>query len=192
MISHHPHLPHNPKAWSTSTPRKMIRRFLKGAAVTLRVHNDFRGPFWHRFFIIFVNDQKPWNRWQFYTFNRFWLSKDSHFPIKISLFFHVFSKPLPGTVSRGSRCRSLLKSLILVPFSIFGISRKVTFGHPFRQKCHRQLWLNRPGTDIFWLFLNIVCFCFFDSLFCLHFGCFWLLSVPFWLHVGPFGSNLTP
>ena len=45
-------------AGPTFKPRKPIRRFLKGAAVTLRVYNDLQGPFWHSFFIIFVNDLK--------------------------------------------------------------------------------------------------------------------------------------
>ena len=38
-------------------------------------------------------------------------SKNYHCPIGFSLFFNVFSKPLPATVVRGSRCRSLLKKL---------------------------------------------------------------------------------
>ena len=47
--------------------------------------------------------------------------------------FIVFSKPLLAIVSRGSKCRSLLKRMILVPFSIFGNFQKDTldtiFGH---------------------------------------------------------------
>ena len=33
MLDHHAHLPHNPKAWSTSKPRKTIRLFLKSAGL---------------------------------------------------------------------------------------------------------------------------------------------------------------
>ena len=160
--------------------------------------HDFWGPFWHSFFIIFVNDQKLWNRWQFYTFTSFWLSKTSHFPTKISLFFHVLSKPLPRTVFRGSRCRSLLKTWILVSFSIFGISRKVIFGHHFRQKCHRRLWLNPAGTVLEPIFSEHFCFAFLIA-FGLHFGSFWLpfgiLLAPcwsIWLHFDDLKPTLHP
>ena len=49
-------------------------------------------------------------------------------------FLHIvmfFSKPLPGTVFTGSWCRSLLKSLILVPFSIFWVFETITFEDHF-------------------------------------------------------------
>ena len=48
-------------------------------------------------------------------------------PIKISLIFRVFSKPLPGTVFRGSRCRSLLKNWIWIPVLDFQDFQKDTF-----------------------------------------------------------------
>ena len=151
--------------------------------------HDFRGPFWHRFFVIFVNVQKPWNRWQFYTFTSFWPSKTFHFSIEISLFFHVFSKPLPGSLFRGSRCRSLLKSWILVPFSILGISKKAPFGRHFRAILDKNPNFFLPERSLNRPFLNIVFFgCFIQFWRTLDgFGAlFWFLLPPFWL---PFRSH---
>ena len=62
------------------------------------------------------------------TVDMLFASKKPHFPIITSLFVYVFSKPLPGTVFRGSKCRSFIKSLIWVPFSIFEVFQKRTFG----------------------------------------------------------------
>ena len=112
---------------------------------------DFWPPFSHRFFDFFKNLQKHVWSLQFHTFNGFRPSKTSHFPIKISLIFYVFSKPLPGTVFRGSRRRSCLHRAVLVPFSIFGISKKAPFGRHFRANVVKKLnffpperSLNRP------------------------------------------------
>ena len=64
-------------------------------------------------------------------FNGFGPSKTIDCPIVFSSFFHVFSKPLPGTVFRGSWSRTFIKSLILIPFSISGDFPKdgTTFSH---------------------------------------------------------------
>ena len=66
-------------------------------------------------------------------------SKTIDFPIISSLIFYVFSKPPLGTVFRASQCRSLLKSWILVPCSIFGIFKKTPFGRPF--PCQSRLFV---------------------------------------------------
>ena len=67
-------------------------------------------------------------------FNGFRPSKTIDFPIVFSLIFHVFSKPLPGTVFRGSQHRTFLKSWILVPFPIFMVFKKAPFGHHVQTK----------------------------------------------------------
>jgi hypothetical protein len=89
-------------------------------------------------------------------FKRFWWitnsSQISHFPIKISIKYRVLSKSLPGTVFRGSRGRSCLHRAVLMPFSIFGISKKGTKAFHFRLK-GRQLATppnagTCPGSDL--------------------------------------------
>ena len=173
------------------TNQRIRRTWDAHVAISIKKH-EFWGPFWHRFFIIFVNVQKPWNQWQFYTFTTFWQSKTAHFPIKFSLFFHVFSKPLPRTVFRGSRCRSLLKNWISGVFGHFAKCPKAPFGRHFREKCHRQLWVNPAGTDVFWTASSGHFVLLFDRLL----APFWPLLATFWypfrsmlVHIGPFGST---
>ena len=71
-------------------------------------------------------------------FNGFGSSKTIDFPIVFSSIFHVFSKPLLGTVFRGSQRQTFLKSWILVPFPIFMIFTKASFGTPFSAKCRSK------------------------------------------------------
>ena len=88
---------------------------------------------------------------QFHTCNGFSPSKTSHFPTRISSIFHVFQKSLPGTVFRGSQCRSFLHWSVFVAFSIFGISRKGPLGRHLRPKGRQKPMTpnggERPGGD---------------------------------------------
>ena len=65
-----------------------------------------------------------------YTLGMFFASKNNYCPIKVSMHFHVFSKPPPGTVFRGSWCRSLSTNWICAIFN-FRDSKKGAFGPPF-------------------------------------------------------------
>ena len=67
----------------------------------------------------------------FNTFQWFWTIQNHWFSDSFFIDFHVFSKPLLGTVFRGSQRRTFLKSWILVPFLIFMIFKKGTFGQLF-------------------------------------------------------------
>ena len=84
-------------------------------------------------------------------FNGFGPSKTIYFPIVFSLNFHVFSKPFLGTVFRGSQRRTFLKSWVWVPFPIFMIFKKASFGRPFcpsrRQKPSTSKYGERPCRD---------------------------------------------
>ena len=72
----------------------------------------------------------------------FFASENIYFPIKNSFIFHVFSKPLPGTVLRGSPCRSLLNNLGRVPFSNSGFKKRHLLDTIF---CKKKL--KRRGRD---------------------------------------------
>ena len=65
--------------------------------------------------------------------------------------FSICSKPPPGTVFRGSPCRSLLESWIVVPFVIFRFFKKAPFGHHFLPKSFQRRgtssWWKRPCRD---------------------------------------------
>ena len=87
----------------------------------------------------------------FNIFNGFRPSKTIDFPIVFSSIFNVFSKPLPGTVFRGSQHRTFQKSCFLVPFSIFMVFKRAPFGQPFRpsrrQKPSPPKYGERPFRD---------------------------------------------
>ena len=105
----------------------------------------------HRFFYFFKNLLKHVWSLQFHTFNGFRPSKTSHFPTRFSSIFYAFPKSFPGTVFRGSRCRSFLHLPVLVPFSIFGVSEKAPLGRHFRVESRlsvtRRSRAERPGAD---------------------------------------------
>ena len=129
--------------------------------------------FFHRFL--------EWPMVQYLLFNIFqWFCtiKNHWFSDRFLLIFYVLSKPLPGTVFRGSLCRSLLKNWFRVPFSIFGISKKAPLGRHFHVKGQKMVsWnLRRLSWDDPWRpFLNIVIFCFVGRLL----ARFWCLWLPF-------------
>ena len=60
-------------SWPTSKPRNTIRLFLKGAAATLRVYNEFWCRLWHWFFDFFEKLQKHVWSVQLHTFDGFLL-----------------------------------------------------------------------------------------------------------------------
>ena len=103
-------------------------------------------PFWTKnmtfevpigivFSFFFSNDLKSRKVFVFQYFSTIWdQRKTIGFPIAFLLFFHVFSKPLPGTVFRGSQCRTFIKSLFWVSFSIWGIFKKNNYGAIFGNK----------------------------------------------------------
>ena len=72
----------------------------------------------------------------FLTFNGFGLSKTIDVPIVFWSIFHVyvFSKPLPRTVSRGSQCRTFIKSWFWVQFPIFIIFKKAPLNNLWSKK----------------------------------------------------------
>ena len=86
--------------------------------------HDFRGPFWHHVFIIFVNVPKSRKVFVFKYFFRYIFS--IWFP-------HYFSKPLLGTVVRWSWCRTFIDSLFWVPCSFSGFSKRHPSDHLFAQ-----------------------------------------------------------
>ena len=67
------------------------------------------------------------------------------FGILFSSIFNVVSKPLPGTVFRGSQRRPIMKSWFLVPFSIFMVFKKAPFGRPFRPSRRQKPSPPNPG-----------------------------------------------
>ena len=78
-------------------------------------------------------------------FNSFKPSKTIDFPIVFSSIFNVYSKPLPGTVFRGSQRRPIMKSWFLVRCSIFMVFKKAPFGRPFRPSRRQKPSPPNPG-----------------------------------------------
>ena len=68
--------------------------------------HDLRGPFWHRFFIICVNDLKSRKMFVFQHDSIISGNKKLSFCDQFFIAFQVFSKRLPGSVFRGSQCRT--------------------------------------------------------------------------------------
>ena len=73
-----------------------------------------------------------------FVFQWFWTTKKHWFSDHFFIDCSCFSKPLPGTISRGSQCRTFLKKLFLMPFSIFMVFKKAPFGHLFRAAGHQK------------------------------------------------------
>ena len=69
--------------------------FSKGAAVTLRVYNDFWHPFWHFFFDLFKNVQKHRFHCRTNIVDMFFASKSIYFQIAKILIFSYFFKTVP-------------------------------------------------------------------------------------------------
>ena len=84
------------------------------------------------FGIVFVNDLISRKEFFSILFNGFGPSKTIDFPKKNHRCFMFFKIAPPGTVFRGSLCRTVIKMWLLVPFSIFMVFKKAPFGPPFR------------------------------------------------------------
>ena len=115
-------------------------------------------PFWTRnitfkilFGIVFLNDLKSRKVFVF-QYCSIVLDQRNIFPDRFFLFcFHICSKPLPGTVFRGSQCRTVRNSWFWVPFMIFWVFKKTPFEDHFGpqklQKSNTPVEGERPFRD---------------------------------------------
>ena len=107
--------------------------------------HDLLGVLWYRF----LGGGNVLKTRRVFVFQYFPMVLDHPKPLVSELFFivvHVFSKPLLGTVFRGSQRRTFRKHLILVPFLIFMIFKKASLDHLFRLKKYLSFPRRRTGS----------------------------------------------
>ena len=91
--------------------------------------HDFWCPFGIVFSLFFLNDLKSEKVLFFNTFQWFWTIKKDWFSNCFLIDFHIFSKPLPGTVFRESQCRTF-ESLFFGTIVNFHAFQNITFWTP--------------------------------------------------------------
>ena len=83
--------------------------------------------------------------------NGFGPSKIIDFTNDLALFFHVFSKPIPRIVFRGSQCQTFIKVGLGCHFGSLWFSKRHPLGYPFAQVDEQKKNLpngpGRPSTD---------------------------------------------
>ena len=125
-----------PKMWFFGNQR--INRTWEAHVAILEPKSWFVRSHLASFFIVFVNDWKSRRCLFFNTFQWFGTFKKHYFSDMFSLIFHVFSKPLPGTIFRGSQCRAFIKSCFGCRFLFSWLSKRHPLDHLFAQAVEQK------------------------------------------------------